>query len=137
VRRFGLILLVPACALLAGSGACSDSGGGDGDQALFCERLDRLTRNDPFLAFGDTASADDIEVAFRALVERSEELVAVAPRDGRAAARDYAEAVDALDSILAGAAYDPLVVDAGEYVARQADYATAAQRLERYLDATC
>lgn len=137
MRRFGGILLVAAVALLVGSGACSDDGPGVGDQALFCERLDRLTRNDPFLAFGETASVDDIEAAFGALIERSRDLVDVAPRDARAAARDYADAVEALDSILAGAAYDPLVVDAGEYVARQADYATAAQRLERYLDSTC
>jgi len=127
-------------ALLAGTavlGACGDDGDSTGDPALFCERLDRLTRNDPFLAFGETADAGDIEVAFGALVARAGELLDVAPPEARAAARDYADAVEALDSLLAGAAYSPTDVDARAYRNEQVAYAEAAQRLERHLDAEC
>lgn len=117
--------------------ACGARDAGNGDQALFCERLDRLTRNDPFLAFGDTASADDIEVAFGALMERADELLDVAPPEARAAARDYAEAAEALDALLASAAYLPTGVDTRAYRNQQVAYVEAAQRLERYLTAEC
>jgi hypothetical protein len=132
MRRVAMLGVAIAVALAA----CAD-GDGDGDQARFCERLDRLTRNDPFLAFGDTASPADIEVAFEALVERADELVDVAPREARPAARDYAAASEALDSLLAGAAYDPVDVDTSAYRDQQVAYAEAAQRLERYLTAEC
>jgi hypothetical protein len=125
--------LLASAALL---GACGD-GGSAGDPARFCERLDRLTRNDPFLAFGETADAGDIEVAFGALVDRAGELLDVAPPEARGAAQDYADAVEALDSLLAGAAYSPTEVDARAYRNEQVAYAEAAQRLERYLDAEC
>ena len=129
-----LAVLVLATTVLAG---CGDDGSGDGDQARFCERLDRLTSNDPFLAFGDTASPDDIETAFRALIDRAEALVDVAPPAARAAAEEYADAATALDSLLAGAAYVGADVDAAAYGEEQVVYAEAAQRLERYLEAEC
>jgi hypothetical protein len=122
--------------VLTGAAACG-GGSGDGDQTLFCERLDRLTRNDPFHAFGDRASAADIEVAFGALVDRADELVDVAPPEARPAARDYADAAHALDSLLAGTGYEPTGVDTRAYRNEQVAYTEAAQRLERYLTAEC
>jgi hypothetical protein len=132
MRRLGALVL--AAAALAG---CGDGGPGDGDPARFCERLDRLTGNDPFLAFGDTASPDDIEAAFSALIDRADALVEVAPPAARAAATDYAEAATELDSLLAGAAYSGSEVDAAAYGRQQGAYAEAARRLERYLEAEC
>ncbi|MEO7428161.1 MAG: hypothetical protein ABIY48_02140 [Acidimicrobiales bacterium] len=117
--------------------ACGNADPGAGDKPRFCDHLDRLSRNDPFLAFGDHASADDVEVAFRALVDRAHELVDVAPPEARPAARDYADAAEALDSLLAGSAYLPTGVDTRAYRARQIAYVDAAQRLERYLNAEC
>jgi hypothetical protein len=133
VRGLAVILTVT---VLTGASACG-GGSGDGDQALFCERLDRLTRNDPFQAFGDRASAADIEVAFGALVDRADELVDVAPPEARPAARDYADAAHALDSLLAGTGYEPTGVDTRAYRNEQVAYTEAAQRLERYLTAEC
>lgn len=134
MRRLAVLLAV---IVLTGATGCGDGGSGDGDQVLFCERLDRLTRNDPFQAFGDRASAADIEVAFRALVARADELVEVAPPQVRAAARDYADAARALDSLLAGTAYEPTGVDSRAYRSEQVAYTEAASRLQRYLDAEC
>lgn len=133
VRRLAALL---AAALVALS-ACGGRQDASGDKALFCERLDRLTRNDPFLGFGDTASADDIEVAFGALVDRSDELVAVAPPEARPAARDYADAAKALDALLADASYLPKGIDTRAYHDEQIAYVEASQRLERYLSAEC
>lgn len=123
-----------AVALLAG---CGDDGPGDGDAARFCERLDRLASNDPFAAFGDTASAQDIERAFAALVERADELLDVAPPDVRAAAGEYADAARALDAMLADAGYLPDVADPGAYREQQTAYTEVAARLERYLEGQC
>src|SRR3546814_15665107 len=79
-RRWPLVLLpvlVPMLALVA----CSDGDGADaaGDPELFCDRLDRLVRNDPFLAFGERATNDEIAMAFLALVQRTNDLSAVPP----------------------------------------------------------
>lgn len=134
MRRLAVLFTV---IVLTGASACSGDGPGDGDQALFCERLDRLTRNDPFQAFGDRASAADIEVAFGALVARADELVDVAPPEARPAARDYAEAARNLDSLLAGTGYQPTGVDTRAYRNEQLAYTEAAQRLQRYLTAEC
>lgn len=127
-------VLLPVVATLA---ACGDGGPGDGDATRFCERLDRLTSNDPFLAFGDTASADDIEAAFGALIDRAEELLDVAPPAARAASSDYSDAARALDALLADAGYVGADLDAAAYRRQQTDYAEAAQRLERYLEGEC
>jgi len=124
-------------AVLLAAGACSGGGPGDGDQAAFCNRLDRLTRNDPFLAFGDTATAGDIEEAFEALVEQAEDLVDDAPPEARAAAVDFAESASELDRILADADYDGTRADDREYREQQVTYVDAAARLERYLRASC
>lgn len=124
-------------ALMVLGTACSAGHDDEGDQPLFCQRLDRLTRNDPFLGFGDVASADDIEVAFAALTRRADELVDVAPPEARAAARDYAEAAAGLDALLTQADYDPSQVDVRAYRNEQVSYAQAADRLERYLKAEC
>lgn len=129
-----LVALVLAAAVLGG---CGDSGGGDGDAARFCQRLDRLTANDPFRAFGDTASAADVEAAFAALLERADALLEVAPPEARPAARDYVEAAAALDSLLAGVGYSGLDVDARAYQEEQLAYVEAARRLERYLESEC
>jgi hypothetical protein len=129
MRRLAILVVI----VLAACGSGSD----DGDQARYCERLDRLTGNDPFLAFGDTATAAEIEEAFGALVDRAEALVDVAPPDVRAATRDYADAAAALDGLLADAGYDGADVDATAYRKEQTAYVEAAQRLERYLESEC
>jgi hypothetical protein len=130
-----LVGLVVGVLLLAACGG--DGGSADGDPARFCELLDRLTANDPFLAFGDTATADEIEEAFGALIDRAEELVDVAPPAVHAAATDYAEAAAALDTLLADVAYVGADVDAAAYQHEQTAYAEAAQRLVRYLEGEC
>jgi hypothetical protein len=106
------------------------------DQEVFCQRLDRLSSNDPFLAFGDRASPEEIQAGFAALRERAGELVEVAPDDVRNAARDYRQAVVALDDLLAAADYRS-DVDPNEYRKQQLLYVEASQRLERYLTGVC
>jgi hypothetical protein len=134
VRRH-YTLLVTASLLLT---ACGDDGPSDAERAAtFCERLERLTRNDPFAAFGDRATAEEVQAAFTALVARAEELLDGAPDEARAAARDYADAAEGLDSVLAGAAYDGTAVDQRAYREHQTAYVAAATRLERYLDSEC
>jgi len=117
--------------------SCGGGGDDEGDAAAFCDRLDRLASNDPFLAFGDRATPQEIETAFDALVERADELLDVAPPEARAAARGYAEAAEALDGILAAAGYDGAAADARAYGDQQQAYAESAARLERYLSAQC
>lgn len=131
-----LAVLVAVSVALTGCGG-DGAGGGDGDQAAFCQRLDRLTANDPFAAFGDVATGDQIEEAFRALTARAEELVEVAPPEPRGAARDYAEAADELAALLDEAGFDPVAVDTRAYRDAQQTYVEAADRLLRYLDAEC
>lgn len=135
MRRPSLALLVltPLLALLAPG--CGDDT--PPDQQAFCQRLDRLAGNDPFRSFGDRATPGEIEDAFAALVERADELVDVAPGQVKGPAKDYAESAEALDELLAAAAYDGDQVDASAYRRRQVDYAEAAATLERYLAAEC
>ncbi|MFP5254984.1 MAG: hypothetical protein ACLGI8_03945 [Acidimicrobiia bacterium] len=122
-------------ALGAAPAACGDDGGA-GDQAAFCERLERLTENDPFVAFGATATEDEMESAFVALRARAEELDEVAPPAAQAAAADYLDAVERLDELLAEAGYGP-DVDVRAYRAAQTDYVEASLRLERHLSSEC
>lgn len=117
-------------------GACGDDDS-DGDPAAFCSHLDRLSRNDPFQALGDEASAADIETAFGALVDRAEELLELAPPEARAAARDFAESAAALAGLLEEAGYDGTDVDARAYREQQVTYTEAATRLERHLESEC
>ncbi len=131
MQRVGIL----AAALLLAVGCGSDSG--EADPAEFCDRLDRLTENDPFLAFGDTATPDEIQQAFGALVDRAEELLEVAPTEAQAAARDYAESATSLDALMAGAGYDGTAVDARAYRTQQLAYADASRLLLRYLDSEC
>jgi hypothetical protein len=123
--------------VVLGLAGCGDDGPGEGDQAAFCARLDRLTGNDPFLAFGDTATAAEIEQAFAALVARADELVDVAPPEPRGAALDFAEAAAALDELLAQSGYDGTAVQPAAYRDEQLAYAAASDRLLRYLDTSC
>ncbi len=128
------------CLLVAAVVALAGCAGGDGDRAdpvAFCDRLDRLTTNDPFRAFGQRATAAEIEAAFEALVERARELVEVAPAEARAAAREYATAAASLDDLLAEAGYDGSSLDTRAYRGEQVAYAAAAARLERYLRTEC
>jgi hypothetical protein len=118
-------------------GACGGGSGDPADAKVFCARLERLTGNDPFRAFGDHATAKEIQTAFTALVARAQELVDAAPAEVRPTARDYASAAKALDSLMAGAAYDGSAVDARAYRDAQTDYIAAANLLERYLDTDC
>jgi hypothetical protein len=115
---------------------CGDDGP-RADPELFCQRLDRLTTNDPFLAFGDTATPAEIEEAFAALVLRAEELLDVAPEEVRPAAERYAEAVDAMQALMDDAGYDGARLDATAYRDEQEAYTEAGDRLLRYLESEC
>jgi hypothetical protein len=126
-----LVVLV-AVLLLA---ACNDEP--SADAGLFCDRLGRLTENDPFLAFGDTATPSEIAEAFDALVERADELAEVAPDDIRPAAEDYAEAATAMDDLMAEAGYDGARLDDRAYRDQQEAYAEASDRLLNHLEAEC
>ena len=117
--------------------AASCGGGSSPDASTFCRRLDRLTANDPFQAFGDRATPKEIETAFTALVARADELLDSAPDDVRPATRDYADAAKGLADLLAAAAYDGDQVDARAYRDEQVQYTEAASRLERYLTTSC
>jgi hypothetical protein len=128
VRRPWLALLVLPLPLAG----CGDDA--PADERAFCTRLERLADNDPFTVFGERATATEIESAFQALVARAEELVDGAPDDVRGAARDYADAAESLDDLMAAAAYQGDQVDARAYREEQVRYTEAATRLERYLD---
>lgn len=130
MRRTWLALLVLPLAL----GACGDDP--PADERAFCTRLERLAENDPFRVFGERATAAEIQTAFAALVARARELVADAPDEVRGAARDYADAAEGLDDLMAAAAYQGDQVDARAYREQQVRYTAAAARLERHLD-TC
>jgi hypothetical protein len=127
--------LLALTAVLLAVGACG--GGASPDQARFCQRLDRLTGNDPFRTFGDRATDREIEQGFEALVARADELVEVAPEEARPAAKAYAAAAKGLDDLMAAAGYHGDDVDARGYRDRQVDYTAAAARLERYLATSC
>lgn len=127
------VLAVLVVALLVS--ACGDDE--HADPELFCERLGRLTENDPFLAFGDTATPSEIAEAFDALVERADELAEVAPDEIRPAAEDYAEATTAMDELMADAAYDGARLDNRAYRDQQEAYAEASDRLLNHLEAEC
>lgn len=116
--------------------ACS-SGGEDAAAQTFCERLDRLTTNDPFRSLGDTATPDEMEVAFHALVERGRELVDAAPPEAKGSARDFAEASEEMDELMADAGYDGADLDQRAYRDAQLRYADASRRLLAHLDASC
>ena len=130
MRRLAILGVV---ALLA---ACGDDGA-PADQAAFCDRLGRLTENDPFLAFGDTATPAEIEEGFAALVVRADELVDVAPEEVRPAAETYAGSARAMDELMADAGYVGGRVDARAYRNEQERYTEAADRLLRYLESEC
>jgi hypothetical protein len=130
VRRLAILGVV---ALLAG---CGDDGP-EPDQAAFCERLGRLTENDPFLAFGDTATPAEIEEGFEALVTRADELLEVAPEDVRPATRRYRDAAVAMDELMAEAGYDGARLDARDYREEEVTYTEAADLLLRYLEVEC
>ena len=134
MRRLRVLLVAVALVPVG----CGDDGPDDDERAAaFCTRLERLTENDPFAAFGDRATAAEVETAFQALVDRARELVDTAPEEAEANAREYADAAEGLDSILAGAAYEGGQVDQRAYREEQTKYVQAATRLERYLASEC
>jgi hypothetical protein len=133
--RRGVRTVVAAVAVAALLG-CGD-GGPTADPEAFCLRLDRLTTNDPFLAFGDTATPTEIEQGFEALVTRADELLEVAPEDVRPAARRYRDAAVAMDELMAEAGYDGARLDARAYREEEVTYTEAADLLIRYLEVEC
>ena len=122
----GLLLAVVGC-----------SSGSSADPKLFCARLERLTQNDPFTKFGDAATTAEMRAAFDALHVSARALAHVAPDEGRRAATDYADAVDRMRSLMAGAAFDGSQVDLSRYRDAELDYYVASGRLERYLHSSC
>jgi hypothetical protein len=130
MRRLAVLGVV---ALLA---ACGDDAP-EADQATFCRRLDRLTGNDPFLAFGETATTDEIEEGFQALVARADELVEVAPEEVQPAAGAYRDAAVAMDELMADAGYDGARLDVRAYHEEEETYVEAGARLLRYLESEC
>ena len=115
--------------------ACGDEPSADPE--LFCDRLGRLSENDPFLAFGETATPAEIEQGFAALVARADELADVAPDEARPAAETYAESARAMDELMSDADYVGGRIDARAYRNEQERYTEAADRLLRYLSAEC
>jgi hypothetical protein len=130
MRRAAAALLVAALVGCGGDGPSADPG-------AFCRRLDRLTGNDPFLAFGPTASPSEIDQGFEALVARADELVDVAPEEVRPAAERYRDAAVAMDELMADAGYDGARLDARAYRDEEVAYTEAADRLLRYLESEC
>ena len=123
-----------AIALVLATGC---GGSSHADAKVFCQRLERLSENDPFRAFGARATTTEIETAFDALQTSASGLAAVAPDDARSAARAYADSVDRMRSLLQGAAFDGSQVDQRAYRDAQVDYFAASTRLERYLTSSC
>ena len=135
-------MLVGAAVVLLGIGGLVvySAGGSDGpasDPTEFCRRLDRLTSNDPFAAFGDRATKAEIGQAFDVLVARTDELVDLAPDEARGAARNAAESARELRDLLAAADGDASRVDPLMYRDAQTRYTEAGDRLERYLASEC
>jgi hypothetical protein len=128
-----VVAVVVIALLLSGCGDEEPSA----DSVLFCERLGRLTENDPFLAFGDTATPNEIAEAFEALVARADELAEVAPEAVRPAAETYAESARAMDALMEDAGYDGANLDARAYRDEQETYTEAADRLLNHLEAEC
>jgi hypothetical protein len=124
-------------ALVTLAGACGGGSEDTSDAKAFCQQLDRLAANDPFAAFGDRATDEEVSTAFDALVARAGALRHVAPAEARASAREYAEAAAALQRLLAAADFDGTKVDARAYRDQQLRYTKAAALLERYLSNEC
>jgi hypothetical protein len=133
VRQVWTGAVVAALLVAAGCGG----GSSHSDARTFCARLERLTQNDPFRAFGARATSTEIKAAFDALHTSAARLAAVAPDEARSAATDFADAADRMRSLMAGAGYDGSLVDAPRYRDAQVDYFAASGRLERYLVASC
>jgi hypothetical protein len=131
----GTVWLVLTASVLLAFG-CS---GGDsaGDLTAFCAQVDGLSTNDPFASFGDTASPEEMKVAFGALVERADELAAPAPADIAGAATRYSRATRQLDRLLARAGYDGRRVEVLAYGNAQADYDEAKAQIERFAIKQC
>lgn len=125
-----------AVAVLLALSACGDDGP-SADPEVFCQRLDHLATNDPFLAFGAAASPEEIEQGFEALVLRADELVDVAPDEVRPAAQTYRDAAAAMDELMAAAGYAPTRLDARAYRDEEVAYTEAADRLLRHLETEC
>jgi hypothetical protein len=131
----GTVCLLLIASALIGFG-CSDDEG-DGDLQAFCTQVDRLSTNDPFAAFGDTAKPEEMRVAFSALVERADDLAAPAPPAIAGAAGRYATATHDLDRLLAAAGYDGRNVDVLAYQNAQADYDEAKAQIEKFATKRC
>jgi hypothetical protein len=128
--RFGVVAIA---VLLAG--AC----GGDGrapDPEAFCAAFEELRANDPFAELA-VASPGEMRDAFAELAAGAEQMAQTAPDDVEVQARRYAEAVEDLRAELAGAGYDPRLVDTRRYGAGVRTYTEAAESLGNAAGALC
>ena len=106
VRRTRSVLL--ACALLVGAAACSgDDDDAAGDLAVYCDKAKVAEALEAEFAANATPDPDELEASFTAFVDAVNEAVAVTPEEIRDEMAINAEAVLAVDKILAANGYDP------------------------------
>lgn len=127
----GAAACLAALLLLA---ACGDDAGGDGQ--AFCAAVEDLRSDDPFAELA-VASPGEMRDAFARLRDGAEEIASSAPGPVAVQADRYLAAIDALIDELAGAAYDPRLVDNARYAGATADYRAAAASVDNAARSIC
>jgi len=125
-----LVGALAVCLLLAG---CGNDGG---DLASFCDAVEELRSEDPFADL-PLASPAEMRDAFAELAEAAGRIEGQAPEETSVQAGRYADAIDALRDELAGAGYDPTLVDNLRYADAVSEYTDAAISLDNAADASC
>ena len=125
-----------AVGLLAiGLGACGDEER-QTDPAAFCDAVADLRANDPFVEL-TVASPEEMRAAFEELADGASRIAEAAPEDAGVQADRYRDAVEALRDELAGAGYDPTMVDNARYADGVEAYTEAATSLGNAARALC